>query len=57
MLRYGISSLAVKMATEEWGTTGLGFCRVVWSYKQELLKEHGITWYAPTEMNPDIMFD
>ena len=36
----------------------LGCCHRIWSMQKTILKEkHGITWYTPAELNPDIKFD
>lgn len=34
-----------------------GTCYRFWQRKKELLKEHGIDWKTPKEMNPDMKFD
>lgn len=36
---------------------GMGTCYRVWYRKKELLKEEGIEWKSPAEMNPNIRFD
>lgn len=36
---------------------GMGICHRYWYRKKELLKEYGIEWKSPAEMNPDIRFD
>lgn len=38
----------------EWG---MGTCHRYWYRKKELLKELGIEWKSPSEMNPDARFD
>jgi len=35
----------------------MGLCHRIWYRKKELLKEHGIEWKSPSEMNPDTRFD
>ncbi len=36
----------------------LGSCHWLWAMKKRILKEkYGITWYAPSEVNPDCIFD
>ncbi len=36
----------------------LGSCHRLWAMQQNILKErYGITWYTPSELNPDIVFD
>lgn len=36
----------------------LGCCHTIWVLQKRILKEkHGITWYTPSELNPDVMFD
>lgn len=36
----------------------LGSCHWIWAMKKRILKEkYGITWYAPSEVNPDCIFD
>ena len=36
----------------------LGSCHWIWAEKKRILKEkYGITWYAPSEVNPDCIFD
>ena len=34
-----------------------GTCHRYWWRKKELLREKGIDWKSPAEMNPDIRFD
>ena len=36
---------------------GMGTCHRYWWRKKELLKQNGIDWKSPSEMNPDIRFD
>lgn len=38
-------------------TNGFGRCHHYWARKKELLKERGIIWYSPKELNPDTRFD
>ena len=35
----------------------LGDCYTEWGLKKRLLKEHGIVWHSPDEMNPNVCFD
>jgi hypothetical protein len=36
----------------------LGSCHRIWAMKKRILKEkYGITWYAPSEVNPDCIYD
>ena len=35
----------------------MGTCHRYWHRKKELLKEEGINWRSPSEMNPDTRFD
>lgn len=36
----------------------LGSCHRLWSLQKTILKEkYGITWYTPSELNPDVNFD
>ena len=35
----------------------MGTCHRFWHRKKELLKERGIDWKSPAELNPDIRFD
>ena len=36
----------------------LGSCHRIWALQKRILKEkYGITWYSPSELNPDIKFD
>lgn len=35
-----------------------GSCHSIWAIKKWILKEkYGITWYAPSEVNPDFIYD
>ena len=37
---------------------GMGYCHLLWLRQKRILKEkHGIKWWSPAEMNPDILFD
>ena len=36
---------------------GMGICHCYWRRKKELLKNYDIDWKAPSEMNPDVIFD
>ena len=36
---------------------GMGICHRYWHRKKELLKECGVDWKSPAEMNPDVIFD
>jgi len=36
----------------------LGCCHTIWSLQKRILKEkYDITWYTPSELNPDVKFD
>ncbi len=36
----------------------LGSCHSVWAMRKQILKDkYGITWYSPSELNPDIKYD
>ena len=36
----------------------LGCCHNLWALQKRILKEkYGITWYTPSELNPDVKFD
>lgn len=35
----------------------MGTCHRYWARKKELLRNYGIEWRSPAEMNPDIRFD
>lgn len=36
----------------------LGYCHLLWGTQQELLRnKHGVLWFTPAEMNPDVLFD
>ena len=36
----------------------LGCCHTLWALQKRILKEkYGITWYTPSELNPDVKFD
>lgn len=35
----------------------LGYCFAYWSAKRNILKEYGIDWRSPAEMNPYVIFD
>jgi hypothetical protein len=40
------------------GVTGRGRCHFVWALQAKILADrHGITWFSPKQMNPDIFFD
>lgn len=37
---------------------GLGFCRVYWLRKKQILWEHfGIEWRSPADLNPFVLFE
>jgi hypothetical protein len=43
---------------EAEGGWRIGFCHLMWrTAKERLLREHGIVWYTPAEMNPGSIFD
>jgi hypothetical protein len=45
-------------AEKESSIQGMGSCHDVWSRMQQILKsEHGIIWYPPSRMNPDLLYD
>ena len=36
----------------------LGSCHRIWAIQKQILREkHGITWYTPAELHPEIKFD
>ncbi len=35
----------------------MGGCHSVWARQQEILREQGIDWRTPQEMNPTTLFD
>ena len=38
--------------------TRMGRCHAIWRKMKEILKtEHGIEWYSPAEMNPNVLLD
>jgi hypothetical protein len=37
--------------------TRLGSCHRIWKLMKDQLKEQGIAWYSPAEMNPGVRFD
>ena len=39
------------------GSIHMGDCHRYWHRKKQLLQKEGIEWKAPSEMNPDIIFD
>ncbi len=34
-----------------------GFCHKLWAMKKVLLREQGIEWKSPKELNPHIIYD
>lgn len=36
---------------------GLGFCHEYWSVMKDVLREYGIEWKTPSEMNPKVIYD
>jgi len=49
-----------RILDEEFKNTpkGLGFNRIYWARKKQLLKEmYDIDWQSPRELNPGIIFD
>lgn len=37
---------------------GLGFCRVFWLRKKQILwQQHGIEWLSPADRNPCVLFE
>jgi hypothetical protein len=39
------------------GIKGLGSCHTFWELKKEHLKDKGIDWKSPSELNPETMYD
>jgi hypothetical protein len=40
------------------GLTGRGSCHAIWQEQARILEEeHGLSWYSPGRMNPDVRFD
>ena len=35
----------------------IGMCHLYWPQKQQFLKERGVDWKTPIEMNPGVLFD
>jgi hypothetical protein len=43
---------------DQSGITGKGRCHFVWSSQAQILADrHGIQWFSPRHMNPDVCFD
>lgn len=43
---------------DQSGIAGTGRCHLVWSLQTKILAErHGIQWFSPHRMNPDVCFD
>jgi len=37
---------------------GLGFCRVLWLRKKQILwQQHGIEWLSPADRNPCVLYE
>ena len=36
---------------------GLGDCHKIWEKQKKILKQRGIDWKSPSDMNPSVMFD
>ena len=45
------------LLSEEFSGLGLGRCHRIWRKKEALLKEKGISWLSPKDMNPWSKFD
>jgi len=51
-------SEAVSVVESSGNVRVLGRCQYIWWEQERILKEkHGITWFSPAQMNPDIMMD
>jgi hypothetical protein len=47
-----------RRAEKESMVLGMGRCHDVWARMEQILKnEHGITWYPPSRMNTDLIYD
>jgi hypothetical protein len=47
-----------RRAEKESTVRGDGCCHDVWARMEQILKnEHGITWYPPSRMNTDLIYD
>lgn len=42
---------------EERECFGFGSCHHVWMLKQDFLRERGVVWHKPSELNPRVRFD
>lgn len=47
----------VERKVEDEGKCGLGTCHFFWALKKQLLKERGVKWRSPAELNPDTLYD
>lgn len=53
-----VKAAQVRAEAEIGSTVYIGRCHKVWTRMKEILKnEHGINWYSPKEMNPNVKFD
>lgn len=58
IIRRILDETTAVVRREMGGTRQLGSCHRIWRLtKERLLKDHGITWYSPAEMNPGSCFD
>lgn len=46
-----------KIRTEIGECRYMGYCHKYWSTKKKMLKEYGIIWKSPAELNPSVIFD
>ena len=47
-----------RRAEKESPVRGQGRCHDVWARMEQILKnEHGITWFPPSRMNTDLIYD
>lgn len=50
--------LEAEQAATDAGHTGRGTCHFVWHVQAEILAQrHGVVWFSPARMNPDVCFD
>ena len=48
----------VEQTMKEEGSYGqFGSCHRFWELKRDLLKERGVQWRSPSELNPNICYD
>ena len=55
--KAAMASIQPMLHKEFENNNGFGTCHRYWWRKKELLREKGIDWKSPAEMNPDIRFD